>query len=148
VGNILLSADHILAQTIPQQWPESLGPYNGLGHYFESLDKIQRMGGFDLTLASHEQVIHNLSERIDSIRAAHLRRLERLWEMMHLKVRPMSIKEITDELYPEVTGFRYFLAITDVAARVEYLHQRAKLNVVDLEELSTEPSPVFRYVIR
>ena len=31
VGNILLSADHILAQTIPQQWPETLSAVNGLG---------------------------------------------------------------------------------------------------------------------
>jgi glyoxylase-like metal-dependent hydrolase (beta-lactamase superfamily II) len=148
VGNILLSADHILAQTIPQQWPETLGPYNGIGHYFESLDKIQRMGGFDMALASHEQVIHHLSDRIDSIRTAHHRRLERLLEMMHQKDCPMSIKEIADELYPEVTGFRAFLAITDVAARVEYLHQRSKLTVVNFEELAAEKTPVFRYAIQ
>jgi glyoxylase-like metal-dependent hydrolase (beta-lactamase superfamily II) len=145
VGNILLSADHILAQTIPQQWPETLGSFNGIGHYFDSLDKIQRIGGFDLTLAAHEQVIHHLSARIDTIRAAHLRRLERLLEMMRQSARPMSIAEVADELYPEVTGFRAFLAITDVAARVEYLHQRARLEVVNIEDVAAQEQPVFRY---
>jgi glyoxylase-like metal-dependent hydrolase (beta-lactamase superfamily II) len=145
VGNILLSADHILAQTIPQQWPETLGSYNGIGHYFDSLDKIRRMNCFDLALAAHEQVICHVSARIDTIRAAYLRRLERLMEMMRQSTRPMSITEIADELYPEVTGFRAFLAITDVAARVEYLHGRARLAVVNLDEVAEREQPVFRY---
>jgi glyoxylase-like metal-dependent hydrolase (beta-lactamase superfamily II) len=147
IGNILFSADHILAQTIPQQWPETLGAYNGIGHYLDSLEKIKRMPGFDLALASHEQVMHHVSDRIDTIRAAHLRRLERLMEMMRRAVRPMSIKEIADELYPEVTGFRSFLAITDVAARVEYLHQRSRLAIVNLEEIAAQDQPIFRYAV-
>jgi glyoxylase-like metal-dependent hydrolase (beta-lactamase superfamily II) len=145
VGNILLSADHILAQTIPQQWPETLGAYNGIGHYFDSLAKIQRMDGFELTLAAHEQVIHHLSARIDTIRAAHLRRLDRLLDLMRQASLPMSVAEIANELYPEVTGFRAFLAVTDVAARVEYLHQRSRLAVVNLDEVGETEQPVFRY---
>jgi len=144
-GNILLSADHILAQTVPQQWPEALGTYLGIGHFFASLEKIKRRGGFDLALAAHEQVIHRVAARIDTIRAAHLRRLERLMELMRGQTRPLSIAEIAGQLYPEVTGFRAFLAITDVAARVEYLHQRARLAVVNLEELAAQERPVFRY---
>jgi glyoxylase-like metal-dependent hydrolase (beta-lactamase superfamily II) len=147
VGNILLSADHILAQTIPQQWPEAFETYLGLGHYFDSLDKIKRLGHFDLALAAHEQVIHHVCDRIETIRAAHLRRLERLLDMMREENRPLSIAEIADQLYPEVTGFRAFLAITDVSARVEYLHQRARLAVVNLEEVTGQEQPVFRYAV-
>ncbi len=69
-GDVLLSADHILAQTVPQQWPESTAAYTGLGHYFDSLDKIQRIPGFRLTLAAHEQVIHDVYGRIKTIRGA------------------------------------------------------------------------------
>ncbi len=145
VGNILLSADHILAQTIPQQWPETLGAYHGIGHYFDSLAKIQRLDCFDLALAAHEQVIHHLSPRIDTIRGAHLRRLERLMDLMRQAARPKSIADIADALYPEVTGFRAFLAITDVAARVEFLHQRTRLGVVNLEEVAEREQPVFRF---
>jgi hypothetical protein len=68
-------------------------------------------------------------------------------EMMRRAVRPMSIKEIADELYPEVTGFRAFLAITDVAARVEYLHQRSRLAIVNLEEIAAQDRPIFRYAL-
>jgi hypothetical protein len=57
----------------------------------------------------------------------------------------MSLEEIARELYPAVTGSRAFLAITDVAARVEYLHQRARLNIVNLEEVAQYEQPVFRY---
>ena len=78
VGNVLLSADHILARTLPHQWLESAAAYTGLGHYLESLDKIARMPGFELALAAHEQVIHDVYRRIETIRSAHRRRLERL----------------------------------------------------------------------
>ena len=144
-GNVLLSADHILARTVPQQWPECMTPYVGLGHYFESLDKIQRMPGIELTLAAHEQPIHDVYGRIDTIRHAHLRRLDRLLDMLRHADQPMSVAEITDNLYPEVTGFRAVLAITDVGARVEYLHQRGQLAVVNLDEVKREDNPVYRY---
>jgi len=147
VGNVLLSADHILARTIPQQWPESTLPYAGLGHYFDSLDKIQRIPGFEITLAAHEQVIHNVYDRIDAIRAAHQRRLDRLLATLHKIHRPLSVDQITKHLYPEVSGFRAVLAITDVGSRVEYLHQRGQLLIANLDEVQQEDSPIFRYVV-
>lgn len=146
VGNVLLSADHILSQTIPQQCAESLGAYYGLSHYLESLDKIKRMGRFDSALAAHEQIILHLSERIDSIRAAQGRRLDRLMDVVRRSDRPLSIEEITASLYPEVTGFRAFLAITDVGGRVEYLHQRSRLAIANLEEMNRVERPILRYV--
>ncbi len=145
VGDVLLSADHILARTIPQQWPESIAAYTGLGHYLESLDKVQRMPGFVLALAAHEQAIHDVYGRIDTIRAAHVRRLDRLLEMLRKVGRPLSVYEITTELYAEVTGYRAMLAITDVGSRVEYLHQRGRLTVANLDQCEQEESPVYRY---
>ncbi len=147
VGNILLSADHILAKTVPQQWPESTAPFTGLGHYLASLDKIERMQGFELTLAAHEQPIHDLGARIHSIRGAHFRRLDRLIEMLRRVGRPLSVNEIANELYPESTGFRQVLAITDVGSRVEYLHQRGRLTVTNLDEVDQSETPVYRYQI-
>ena len=79
VGNVLLSADHILALTIPHVWPESAMAYTGLGHYLESLDKVRRMAGFEVTLAAHEQVIHDLYGRIKTIRSAYMRRSIACW---------------------------------------------------------------------
>ena len=145
VGNVLLSADHILAQTISQQWPQSTAPYAGLGHYLASLEKIERMPGFTLTLAAHEQVIHNVYERITTIRAAIVRRLERLLDLLGTASRPLSVDEIARQSYPEVTGFRAVLAITDVGARVEYLHQQGRLTAAPLDDAGHGQNPVERY---
>ena len=147
VGNVLLSADHVLARTIPQQWPERTAAYTGLGHYLESLDKIARMPGFELTLAAHEQAIHDVYGRIETIRATHVRRLERLLSMLGKSPEPLSVDAITRQLYPEATGFRAVLAITDVGSRVEYLHQRGRLAVANLDDVEREQSPVYRYCV-
>jgi glyoxylase-like metal-dependent hydrolase (beta-lactamase superfamily II) len=145
VGDVLLSGDHILARTVPQQWPESIAAYTGLGHYLESLDKVQRTPGFSLTLAAHEQTIHDVYGRIDTIRGSLMRRLDRLLEMLRSVGRPLSVHEIAMQLYADVTGFRALLAITDVGSRVEYLHQRGRLAVANLEECGREENPVCRY---
>lgn len=145
IDNILLSADHILARTVPQQWPESVGAYTGIGHYLESLDKIARMPGIELTLAAHEQSISDVYGRINSIRGAHERRLERLLTTLGKAARPLSVAEISHELYPDVTGFRALLAITDVGARIEYLHQHARLAIDNLDAVEHDEQPVYRY---
>jgi glyoxylase-like metal-dependent hydrolase (beta-lactamase superfamily II) len=146
VGNVLLSADHILARTVPQQWPECTAAYTGLGHYLDSLDKIQQIPGIELTMPAHEMIIRDVYARISSIRAAHLRRLDRLLSALHKQPKPLSIDEIAKDLYPDVTGFRAMLAITDVGSRVEYLHQNGQLLIANLDEVRTQDWPVYRYV--
>ena len=145
VGNVLLSGDHILSQTLPHLWPESAAAYMGLGHYLESLTKIERTPGIELTLAAHEQVIHDVYGRIQTIRSAHRRRLGRMLELLRKAGRPMSIDEIAQQSYPEVTSFRAVLAVTDVGSRVEYLHQRGELIVANLDEIERDENAVFRY---
>lgn len=147
VGNILLSADHILARTVPQQWPEATAAYTGLGHYLESLDKIASQPGLELTLAAHEQPIHDVYGRIETIRNAHMRRLDRLLSVLGKASQPLSVDQITQNLYAEATGFRAVLAITDVGARVEYLHQRGRLTIVNLDEVERHQNPVYRYSV-
>jgi glyoxylase-like metal-dependent hydrolase (beta-lactamase superfamily II) len=145
VGNVLLSGDHILSQTLPHLWPESARAYAGLGHYLESLDKVDRTPGFELTLAAHEQVIHDVYGRIKTIRSAHRRRLERMLEVLRRADRPLSIDEIARQSYPEVTSFRAVLAVTDVGSRVEYLHEHGQLTVANLDEIQRDETAVYRY---
>jgi glyoxylase-like metal-dependent hydrolase (beta-lactamase superfamily II) len=147
VGNVLLSADHVLSRTLPHQWVESATAYTGLGHYLESLDKVQRMAGFEIALAAHEQVIHDVSRRIDAIAATHQRRLERVLELVRAASGPMTLYEIVLQSYPELTGFRAVLAFTDIGSRVEYLHQRGQLTVANLDEVERDENPVYRYVV-
>jgi glyoxylase-like metal-dependent hydrolase (beta-lactamase superfamily II) len=145
VGDVLLSGDHILSQTLPHLWPESATPYTGLGHYLESLDKIDRMTGWKLALSSHEQVIHDVYGRIKTIRSAHRRRLERMLETLRKAGRPLSIDEIAVQSYPDVTSFRAVLAVTDVGSRVEYLHQRGQLTVANLDDIERDETVIWRY---
>ena len=98
-----------------------------------------------MTLAAHEQVIHDVYGRIKTIAAAHRRRLERMLELLDKAGRPLSIDEIVQQSYPEVTGFRAVLAMTDVGSRVEYLHQRGELTVANLDEIERDENAVYRY---
>jgi glyoxylase-like metal-dependent hydrolase (beta-lactamase superfamily II) len=138
-GNVLLCGDHVLARTISQQWPEALEPSNGLGHYLDSLDKIERVEGIEVALGGHEPPIYDLAMRIEEIRATHLRRLERLMGILRHAPRPLSIHELTDRMYSNQRGFFELLALTDVGARVEYLDQRGELALSNLAEVARDP---------
>ncbi len=70
IHNVLLVGDHILARTITQQWPESTLAYTGLGHYLESLEKVEKIPGVEIALGGHEPPIYDLDKRISVIRAS------------------------------------------------------------------------------
>lgn len=144
-GDVLLAGDHVLARTLPQQWPESVAAYTGLGHYFDSLDKIERWGGIGTILGGHEPPIRNVGHRIYEIRKSHHRRLDRLLELLRASPRPLSIAEITERMYGRPEGFYAMLALSDVGARVEYLDQRGELGVADFDDFGSEEGPVYRY---
>jgi len=146
IGDVLLTGDHILAKTVSQQWPESMIPHTGLGHYLDSLDKIASTGRFALGLPAHEPVIEEIKHRVDVIRASHERRLGRIVNIVAESSSPLSIDQITDRMYSTRTGFHAVLALTDVGARVEYLHQHGRLEVVNLDEVERAAIPVCRYV--
>jgi len=147
IDDVLLCGDHVLARTLPQQWPESVIPNTGLARYLESLDKIRRIDGIDLTLAAHEPVISDVYKRIDTIRASQMRRLDRLVDILKDADGPLSISRIAKAMYVRATGFREILALCDVGARVEYLHQRGELVIANLDEIEAQENPVCRYVV-
>ncbi len=135
VGDILLSGDHILARTVPQQWPESMAGYTGLGHYLESLEKIRRIDGITVTLGGHEPPVRSIGQRIGEILASHERRLDRVTDLVERSSAPPSVAEITRRMYSRQHGFYEFLALFDVGSRVEYLEQRGRLEIANLDEV-------------
>jgi glyoxylase-like metal-dependent hydrolase (beta-lactamase superfamily II) len=145
VGDVLLAGDHILARTVPQQWPESTAPYTGLGHYLESLDKVRRIDGISLALGGHEPPMRDIPKRIGEIWHTHMRRLERLSGIIRSAPRPLSIDEMTTEMYSHQEGFYYMLAVTDVGSRVEFLDQRGHLAIANLDEVERDEQLVYRY---
>jgi glyoxylase-like metal-dependent hydrolase (beta-lactamase superfamily II) len=144
-GDVLLTGDHILLRTVSQQWPERVSPYTGLGHYLDSLEKIRRIGGIQLALGGHERGMRSLYHRIDEIRTSHHRRLDRLLDILRKSPHPLTIYEANRQMYSRQTGFFALLAVMDVGARIEYLDQRGRLTVANLDEIREQASPIYRY---
>lgn len=141
-GDVLFTADHVLARTTPNQSPESIIHYNGLGHYFGALKKVRKFEGIRLALGGHEEEMHDLQGRIDGIVAFHETRLARTLEICS---EPKSIKQIAAELFPKARDYHIILALFEAGAHVEYLHERGKLVVENIEEVERESNPVLRY---
>lgn len=147
LDDVLFVGDHILARTITQLWPDSGQGYGGMGHYLESLAKLERMGPVSVALGGHEAPIHDLPQRIGIVRGSHLRRLDRVLDILRKAPHPLSVAEIAEQTYAGQTGLYGLLALTDVAARIEYLDQQGRLAVANLEEIEREEQPVFRYAV-
>jgi glyoxylase-like metal-dependent hydrolase (beta-lactamase superfamily II) len=147
IGDILLSADHILAQITPHQAPESITHYTGLGHYLESLYKIARVEGIRVALGGHEQPVYDMYERIIAIRASHQRKLERVLDVIRQANAPCTISDISKAIYPDRHSYDVLLALEEIGAHVEYLYQRGRLAVHNLDEVEREDNPALRYVV-
>lgn len=142
LDDILFTADHVLSHITPLQSPEFITRYTGLGHYLSSLQMIRRIPGIRLGLAGHEDDIHDLLARIDEIRAFHEARLNQVLDICR---EPKTVKQISRELFHERIGYQALLALLETGAHVEYLYQRGKLGVVNIEEVEREQNPKLLY---
>lgn len=147
IGETLISADHILAQTTPHQAPESITQFTGLWHYLDALNKVKRIDGIGLTLGGHEAPIHDAYTRIDAIRASHERKLNRILNLILKSGAPCTISDISKAMYPNRHGYEVLLALEEVGAHVEYLYQFGALRVVNLDEVEREDNPALQYDI-
>jgi len=57
----------------------------------------------------------------------------------------MTMWEIAGAIYQQTAGFYASLAFMDTAARVEYLHQRGRLHLANLEAIEAEPQAAWQY---
>ena len=148
LGDILLSADHVLSRTTPHQSPESITHYMGLDHYADSLRKLLRFEGIRLALGGHEDTIHDLYGRIQAIRASHNRKLDRIRAIMRDHGAPMTISEISRAMYPDVKDYHVLLALEEAGAHIEYLYQHGHLRIANLKEFEAEPNPAILYLLQ
>jgi len=147
LGDVLLSADHILARTTPHQAPESITRYTGLGHYLDALRKIERLDGIRLALGGHEEPVEDVYERINGIRASHQRKIERVLDAIRSAGHPITISDISKHMYPDRHSYDVLLALEEVGAHVEYLYEHGRLAVCNLDEVEREPNPALLYGI-
>jgi glyoxylase-like metal-dependent hydrolase (beta-lactamase superfamily II) len=147
LGDILLSADHILSRTSPHVAAESITNWTGLAHYRESLRKIRNLEGICLTLGGHEDAISDLHGRIDSLQERIDEKLLWLMENIREAGQPLSINEISKRRYREKHGFDVLLALQEAGAYIEYLYDRGYLGIANLEEVEQEANPVLLYYV-
>ncbi len=145
LGDVLLSADHVLSRTTPHQSPESITHYMGLDHYADSLRKLLRYEGIRLALGGHEEPIHDLYGRIHAIRASHNRKLDRIRKIMRDNGAPMTISQICQAMYPDVEDYHILLALEEAGAHIEYLYQHGYLTIANLKEFEAEANPAILY---
>ncbi|MSP60172.1 MAG: MBL fold metallo-hydrolase [Myxococcales bacterium] len=142
VDNVLLTADHVLPRITPHQSPESITPYTGLGTYLESLERTHRLPGIDLALPGHEEPIPDLNRRIAEIVAFHRERLEKVRALCG---ESRTLADVAGELFGPQAGYGRLLALQEAGAHVEWLSQRGRLEIANLEDLTKSANPVVRY---
>lgn len=147
IGDVLISADHVLSQTTPHQAPESITLFTGLGHYKESLRKIKQVEGVRLALGGHEEPIHDFYARVDAIEASHDRKLSRILDIIRTAGEPCTISDTSKAMYPDKHGYEILLALEETGAHVEYLYQHGHLAVSNLDEVEREDNPALRYSV-
>lgn len=144
VDDVILVGDHVLPHTSPHLSPESITRYTGLGHYLESLERLEAFAhDVRLALGGHERPMPDLLARIEQIRSRHFEKLE---EVLHICREPRTIVEISLARYDRRHGYEVLLALTETGAHVEYLHDRGYLAVANLDEVETDPNAAVRYV--
>lgn len=145
LDEVLLSADHILSRTTPHQAPESITHYTGLGHYKDSLRKIEKVDGIELALGGHEDPIYHFYERVRDIRASHERKLNRVLDIIKNAGQPVTIREVTQRMYPDRKAYDSLLALEEAGAHIEYLYQHGMISVANLHQVEEEDNPALKY---
>ena len=141
LDDYLFCGDHVLNGISPHQWPERLTMNMGLGHYLDSLDKLDAWIGEDvtLTLSGHNEAIEDVHDRIMQIKGIHAKRLERTLDILS---EPRTIAEVSSQLFGEVGGYDILLSVEEAGAHVEYLYQRGLLGVSNIEEIEQGSVPL------
>lgn len=147
IGDVMLTADHVLSRITPHQAPESITHYTGLGHYLEALGKIEKVGGIRLALGGHEKAIDDVYSRIEGIREDHGEKLERVLGTIQRADEPLSISDISKEMYPNMKSYNILLALEEVGAHVEYLYEHGELAVANLDEVEKLDNPALKYCV-
>ena len=147
LGDILLSADHILPRTSPHLAAESITHYTGVGHYRDSLRKVAALDGVRLTLGGHESPIEDLHARVRELQSRLDLKAERVLDILRRANHPLTISEISKQLYADRHGFDVLLALQEAGAHVEYLYDRGYLAVANLHEFEHDDNPSLMYSV-
>lgn len=142
LDDILFTADHVLSRVTPNQSPESITRYTGVGHYMESLRKIQKLSGIRIGLGGHEDEMENWRERVKDTIHFHEGRLQKTYDLLS---EPKNIAEVSTGLFGKRMDYHILLACLETGAHMEYLYERGKLVVVNIDEVEADLTVIPRY---
>lgn len=134
LDDVIFTGDHILPYITPHQFPESIMKYTGIGHYIESLEKIQRLvieKKISYGLPAHYTIVQDVNQRAEEIKIHHFNRLK---EILKICKEPKTMVQIVHELFPDKQGYQFILALDEVGAHVEYLWDRGYLSIKNIQE--------------
>jgi glyoxylase-like metal-dependent hydrolase (beta-lactamase superfamily II) len=140
LNDVLFCGDHVIMDITPHQSPERLTFGTGLDHYLHSLDLLREWARpISLTLSGHNRQITDLNSRILEIRKTHSERLELVLDFFK---ETHTINELSKKLFGKVNGYNVLLALEEAGAHVEYLYQRGRLTIENLDELDSMIGPI------
>ena len=143
IDDVVLTADLLLTRITPVQTPQSITPFTGLDHYLSSLEALGRFGDFAVGLGGHEAPITDVRARIAETRAHHGERLRRMMKAFDGPAR--TIAEVSRGMFGPQKGYGVLLALLETGAHVEYLHERGRLQVENLDETVERHDAPVRY---
>ena len=108
----------------------------------ESLRKGLGISGIRIGLGGHEDEMPQLDERIYATLAFHENRLDRTLELLDS---PKTIAQTSLGLFGERMDYHILLAMLETGAHLEYLYERGKLVVANIDEVEQDPTTVPLY---
>lgn len=143
IEDVLLTADHVLPRTALFLSPESITPSTGVEHYLLALRRIATVPGVRLALGGHEEPIEDFYDCVERVAAGQIQRIERVRDACGTAC---TIAELTQAIYPQLSGYDSLLALQKIGAYVEYLDQRGELAIDNLEAVAADESIPPRYL--
>lgn len=152
LDDVILTGDLLLSSTLTQIWPSRSTPRTGVWNYVRSLralariaERFERGAGRKLVaLPAHEEPIFGVPNRVRQVLRGMERRNGRLFGLLADAEEPLTTVEIARRMYWSGRPNREFFAISDVAARLEFLQQLGLISVANYEKVSVA-NPTLRF---
>ncbi len=143
LDDVIFCGDLVLEHVTPHQSPEELTPFMGVRHYLDSLSVFERWAdGASLILNGHDDPITDLPAQIETVRAHLFHRIDQALEALS---EPGTLVEVTEQVYGPMNGYNALLVIEKIGAYVEYLTQRGLVEIVNPDELESDPEAAIKY---
>ncbi len=133
LDDIIFCGDMVVEGVTPHLSPEAIGPYNGLDHYLESLNRFQNWAkDARLILNGHDDVITDIIAKVE---ATHQNLIRRMGKAIDTLREPLTIAEVCVAVYGGTGGYQQLLVIEKTGAYMEYFYGRGLIEITNSAEV-------------